>query len=667
MRAPLAVLLLLAAGLAEAAGGHEAWRYRRSVEVPGEGAFAELSVPLEVWRHSQPELRDARLLSDDGTEVPYVLERSQAKKAVVSWRGQLVDQRREARQHSLWVVDLGSSRTFDRVDFEIGGYDFAKSLRVEISEDQKRWRVLRGDAGVFERDWGGRLRHTGLDLDASVTARWLRVTADDRRSRPIDISGLTVSATRDRAAAEWREAFTASPGAVVNGAARYALSVPPGTPAAELLLDADDPAFARLVTVYDVRTVDGERREDVLAEKRVYRLRVPDELLSVEEVRVPLSRPPMGELVLAVRDGDSPPLKRLRGSAAGAPTRLLFPAVARRLTLVYGNPVTRAPLYDLEAVRSRLSLASTLVPVTLGPETTNSAYAPPAPLPHVGTTGATVESSRWRWVRPVIVAGHEDIFTIRLSAADLAAARSDLADLRLVDEKDRQVPYILVAQAGEDRVPLAALPAASRDPRVRLLRLSAPDGAEPLQELPVGAIELTIAESFFSRPARLYGRARGDGRDRPLLASLTLARRDGVSGTEPAACRIELDGLRRPELHLEIDEGDNAPLTIRGAAALVAVPRLVFKAPPGSYRLLLGNPEAHAPQYDLATLRREVLAYSALPVTPGEREAHRRFRRSGRDYLARAPRTALLWGVLLAAVVGLLFVTVRILRSPAAS
>ena len=100
-----------------------------------------------------------------------------------------------------------------------------------------------------------------------------------------------------------------------------------------------------------------------------------------------------------------------------------------------------------------------------------------------------------------------------------------------------------------------------------------------------------------------------------------------------------------------------------GATGRVSLPRLVFKADVGSYRLLLGNPEATAPRYDLLSLRQEVLAYSARSVEASPLEPNPAFRRSAADYFRATPPTALLWGALVVAVAALLFLTARVLRS----
>ena len=71
--------------------------------------------------------------------------------------------------------------------------------------------------------------------------------------------------------------------------------------------------------------------------------------------------------------------------------------------------------------------------------------------------------------------------------------------------------------------------------------------------------------------------------------------------------QLDLDGGRYDTLFLEIEEGDNAPLTLEKALAVVSVPRVVFKLNPkeDGYRLLFGNEQAQSPRYDIQSLRRE--------------------------------------------------------------
>jgi hypothetical protein len=190
--------------------------------------------------------------------------------------------------------------------------------------------------------------------------------------------------------------------------------------------------------------------------------------------------------------------------------------------------------------------------------------------------------------------------------------------------------------------------------------------------LPFEAVELAFAEHFFSRRARLYVEPTVGNRPPRSVFAGPLARRvepDAESvegGGNVPPIRLALNKLATSQLTFEIDEGDNAPLTLLGADGVVRVPRLSFKAEPGQYRLLLDNDDALPPRYDLAALRQEVLAYSAVGLTAGPAEPNRAYRRFAFEYFENTPSTFLLWGTLIVAVVALLFLTVRILRQPPA-
>jgi hypothetical protein len=104
-------------------------------------------------------------------------------------------------------------------------------------------------------------------------------------------------------------------------------------------------------------------------------------------------------------------------------------------------------------------------------------------------------------------------------------------------------------------------------------------------------------------------------------------------------------------MKLEVDDGDNAPLDIRSAHAVVRVPRVVFKAAPGTLRLLIGNRTATPPRYDISGLRGELLAYSAVTARAGDIAQNQNARRNWSAFFATAPRSALVWGAILIALV----------------
>jgi hypothetical protein len=663
-----------------------AWRFKRSVDLPGSAAaapsFAALALPPELGARCQPQLEDVRLLAADGHEVQYVVDRALERETGTVAGGRLVDTRSEKKERTVWVVDLGETRAFDTIILDIRQQDFVKRILVEASDDDRSWKTLRTDAGVFDRPWATRVHHTSIAFPEQISARYLRLTADDRRSKPIEVQGVSVSASRRMPAETWRRPVAPRAVGKSGEVSRYRLELPPGFPLELLELSSDDPAFFRRVVLHEVRDVNGQRQEASLGDAWLYKLRIEDEALSGESLALRVQRSQGGELLLSIHDGDGPPLRNLRVVASAPATRLLFPALAGPLTLYYGNEATRAPVYDLQTLWWRIGLAPSYAATTLGPEAENPRYRKAPPLPFAAPRGAPLEVARWKAARPLAVSGREDLYTVTLAGEDLGLLRDDLGDVRIVDDEGRQVPYVLDGSASEARVPLAVAKeaATSSDGRATTrwrLGVAAASGS-PLP-LPLAAVELTFLDVFFTRPARLLAPPPPElrGRERVLFSGTLTASANrqgrraslvpatvGVA-TDRAPIVLTLDGQRQSELFLEIGEGDNVPLTLAQAQAVVRVPRLAFKAAPGTYRILLGNPSASAPRYDIASLRQEILSYSALPLQAGASAPNPAFRRRAADYFKNAPPTLLLWGTLLLAVAALLFLTARILRQPA--
>ncbi len=658
-----------------------AWRFRRAVELPAEarGPLAELPLPPELWTGAQGDLRDLRLLDATGRELPFVVDRQARRESAPSWNGALVDARREAKQHSEWVVDLGEPRTFDQVSLDVPDSGFAKRLRVEASDDRASWRLLRDDAGIFERDWQGALRHTRVELAEPASARYLRLSTDDRHSAPIDVTAVRVEAVRRLGEARWsREAALEPAPSPQSDTSVVKLVVPAGLPIETVTLDAFDAAFSRSVRLIETGPT-GERL--TRGSGQLYRVRLDDQGPSSESLRFDVVAPGSGTLELHVRNGASPPLRDLRVTVSGTRQRLIFTTAPGALTLYYGNRATRAPHYDLDVLREHLAFAPAFASARLGDESPNPLFAPAAPLAALPSTGATLDVARWRAQRPLALTGPEDVYSLTLGAQDLGRLRDDLADLRLIDAQGRQVPYVVEPDAADKPVTLTVERLATRpgrdDPdaaRRSVYRLT-PDvvvgvpgaagvpavGALP-RPLPWQRLELQVPEGFFTRPARLLAPGE-DGRREVVLWQGQLAR---TAGPSLAPLVIALDGRRHATLQLEIDEGDNAPLTLARAEAIVRVPRLTFKARAGFYRVLLDRPDAEAPRYDSNALRGEMLAYSSVPVAAAAPEDNPAYRRRAADYLVGAPPTLVLWGTLLAAVVGLVVLTARVLGKAAA-
>jgi hypothetical protein len=684
-RAP-AVLLAVAvvaaaAGLAAQApatpdAARAAWRYRRAVTLPAAaasgGRFAAIALPPDVAEHSQPDLRDLRLVGDDGREVPFVLDVDAPRIFELSTSGRLVEAQEVRRRHSSWIVEFPGRLTFDNLQLEVDGAGFSKRVELETSPDGHTWTRVEGDAWIFDRPWRGRqVRDTTIERPTPLETRFVRITLDDFRSTPVALRQVWAVRRSLLGGSRW-----------TRDAQLERIETPPGQPSRyrvagtgtgrveRLTIDADDAAFWR-----DVRVFEEQRGAltEIAGQIAIYRMRLDDAALNAERLDVDLQLGPAGPLVVEIDDGDSPPLQRPRVTLSGAARRILVPPSAAGLTLYYGNTATRRPIYDLEGLRLRLAQAETFPEAALGPEVVNPRFAPPPPMAFLAMRGAVAETTQWAVARPVRIAGREDVYTLTMPAADLAYLRPDLGDLRLVDAERRQVPYVLEPRAVAARVGLAigrGTPRANT-PQTSAWTLKAPEppAADRARGLPLARLDLLFADAFFTRPAFVLvpdSRA-AHGRRVIVQDAFRASRRDAAAPPEPQA--VELGDLRANELAVEVRDGDNAPLQLTKAEAVVLVPRLTFKAGPGTYRLLFGNPAAAAPTYDVAALRQDMLAYSAVPLEAAALDApaaNPDYTRTAGDYVDDVLSGPLFWTVLVVSIAALLWVVAYTIRQPQA-
>jgi hypothetical protein len=237
---------------------------------------------------------------------------------------------------------------------------------------------------------------------------------------------------------------------------------------------------------------------------------------------------------------------------------------------------------------------------------------------------------------------------VRLSPAVIAAARDDLADVRVVDGAARQWPFVLVPFAGHE-APALRLEPVRADPgrsRWRLVPSAAP--------LVIDGVTLRIDRERFDRPYRLLGDLPGRG-SRVLSAGWLSRAPDQPPAIDLAVARARVDALA-----LEVDDGDEAPLPLSEATGRAPVAELRLLAPAGEYTLLAGDPETRAPRYDIAEIRDQVLAAEAGEADvgpPAPNPLHRPHlpRGEARDRLA-------LWVVLGVAVAALAALSLRLAR-----
>jgi hypothetical protein len=695
--AAAAGLLAVAAAAGEPASPRLASLFPREAPVTAAAAeLVRLELPAEVLAACRPDLADLRLFDAAGREVPFLVEygwtKEERPRVEQRFAADLLEVRRRRIYRddgpSLWreIYELRLPREapgpFDLV-VETPKPSFVRRVTVSVGEEGGGRMVVDGSLFRLPGPVGERRENTRVPLPADLGGERLEVTIEGEEGSYLEpafafervlppLAEAAAPAEPPRAAVPLGPSQAEAAASETPGRTVVELERPAGLVPDRLRLGTASLSFSRRVEVWD----EGPGGGGLLGGGTVFR--VPG-AAGAERLEVALARPRGDGLRVVVDDGDSPPLAGLSFAAVVRRPALLFalPGEAggeARGVLRFGGGRARRPRYDLASLpaalrqaaagsagaapdaaaagaAARLLDAASLPAADLGEVGANPGFEATPALAFAMHPGAALDPRLWGFRRPVAApASAEGLVRLRLAPEDLARARADLADLRLVDGDSRQWAYLLEPGAAAVWRPLAVGDPATREGTSRY-RLTL-----PLTPAAPDRLLLDVAAAFFDRAFTLRGSREGE---EVVLARGRLARRAG----EARPLVLDLPARRLDAvLTLEVDDGDDAPLACRRAAVRLPLADLYFAAPAGAYTLLVGRPEAEPPHYELERVRALVLAVASAAATAGDLGANPAFRRGARLATAPGLQQALLWGAILLAVAVLAGLTLRLAR-----
>src|SRR4029077_15008294 len=270
--------------------------------------------------------------------------------------------------------------------------------------------------------------------------RFLRLTADDRRSESVPFTGAQLHRARSTAPAEAVSIRIKSRDESL-GVTRVALYLDASNLVlASLRIDTSEPLFTRSVTLAVPEIAEDGIRERTLGEAVVYRVDVDGKSEARLDIPVEQQIRPR-ELFLLIRNQDSPPLSIHAVRGERRLVRLIFFAhQPGRYSLLSGNSQCPPPQYDLSALSEQLKNA-TATDVELSSLAPNPNYKAPEALAALTLIGAKIDVAKWKF-RKLVPLTRSGAQQIELGPDLLAHALRDQRDLRLVRE-DRQIPFLL--------------------------------------------------------------------------------------------------------------------------------------------------------------------------------------------------------------------------------
>ena len=616
----------------------QSFTWQRQIRPGGKGP-QRLEVDLALLGGSRAALADLRLKDASGAEVPYVLV--PPAKGEAAWvRARLLPVP-ATRLASGVELDLGTVVRTGRLRLEGLKAPFLKRFQLEGSGDRQHWSELVGDGSLFDLPEDG-LRLLSVDFPAG-DYRYLRVLWNDRSSAPL---ALPLSASAQRSTQPFAPPLAAldfQRRAAEPAASRFSVRLPgPALPIRALVLDVEgEGPLLRQAKVQESRLAQGVLAPTLLGESQLKRAQRGE--ASAADLRVPMEMPQGTELDIRVEDGSNAPLA-LKGVKAELEPQPWIYFVARDgepLTALCGDARLARPRYDLEALRDQLTVAGT-ANATWGPSSV-PASAAPASASLDGGPGALLDSKLFRF-RRAVPAGAPGLTALVLDAHVLAHS-SQLADLRLVNQEGRQIPYLLEQRDEPLSLELALAPGRAKG-QSSFYTLALPQAG-----LSGARLVLETRSRLFQRQVLLREEA-ADGVVREL-AAVSWGHGDPETLAPPLV--VPLASLGTQSLTVEVAEGDNQALPLTSARLLLPTWRLRFFQPQGPLTLCYGQ-ELAAPQYDIALLADRLRDVPAREVQLEALEAAAGDRIPGMQKV--------FWVVLAGAVVAMVAVLGRMLKDP---
>jgi len=233
------------------------------------------------------------------------------------------------------------------------------------------------------------------------------------------------------------------------------------------------------------------------------------------------------------------------------------------------------------------------------------------PLP-----GSALDTSKWKFRKSVTptVAGVQEM---ELDLDVLAHAQPGLGDLRLMRD-GHQVPYLL--ERTSLLRPLTIVPTSADDPKQP--RTSRWRVILPRARLPIQRLTLESETTLFSRTVEVFETIQ-DSRGETFRRALS----NSVLWNETPdhhERRRAIALTARPQtstLEIEIDNGDNPPISLASVRADYPVIRLLFRADSKFFHLYYGLETVNAPKYDLRLVANQLLNREKQAATPGDEES----------------------------------------------
>jgi uncharacterized protein DUF3999 len=338
----------------------------REVQISAPDKQNYVVIDSEVWGHARPDLADIRLY-DGTTQVPFILQEQQPRKATVEKEASLLNLG-TVGDHTEFDLDVGSAHPYDRIRFQIDANDFiATALIFGRDSLNQKSRTQLGPSTLYDFTREKLGSNFVVQLPTS-SFRYLHVQFTPGL-HPEQIKGAAVFDVQEKRANWTRVGNCRQPEQLARNTV-VTCSLPPGVPLDRIQFEVapEQMNFRRNVSVSAsaVQIANGD-----ISRFRVSRggTQVLSEQMFVDVPATAEKR----DFTVTTANGDDPPLKLLKLEPLALERRICFdPSGRLSLKLYYGDPKLEPAIYDYAKFFQEDPAA---VQAQLGPGIHNTEYA----------------------------------------------------------------------------------------------------------------------------------------------------------------------------------------------------------------------------------------------------------------------------------------------------
>src|SRR5438876_4351295 len=307
------------------------WQQRQSIEVSAPG-LVKVALPPATLDALRPSLEDLRLADSSGNEVPFLIQRPAPEPAPVRAAKSFKPVLRGAA--TVLDIETGTDVPINAVTLETPEREFIKAVRIEGSQDGQRFTAVADGVPIFRQSGASELT---VRFPSGIWTR-LRLTLDDQRSSPVAFTGARLHAADAVAAPSEPVTVAVKSRAEIDTDTRLVLDLGAANlTLASIDIETPEALFQREIEARVPELAGEEIREVEMARGFIYALDA-GKMAQVRKTILPLDRQVRSrEIILVVRNLDSPPLAFSAIHASRRPVFLLFQARQTDQHFVYAG------------------------------------------------------------------------------------------------------------------------------------------------------------------------------------------------------------------------------------------------------------------------------------------------------------------------------------------